>query len=681
MSAAGDVRIIGVDVGGTFTDVVAVQGGEVLVAKVPTDAHSSDASVLAGAAEVGAGAADVFNLASTAGLNSVITRRLPKVAFLTTLGHRDVLDQGSLGRPIEALSDPTWQRNFGDASGRPLVPRYLRRGVLERLMASGEVLIELDEAQAREELRVLRRCEVRGVAICLINSYVDGRHERRLRELVHEELGPQVAVSLSSEATPQAKEYFRASTTVVDVLMKLLYGEYTRRLQAGLAKQGFKGQFNYADCRAMMLSVDYAMERPYQMVLGGPAGGTMASAHFGTVIGDGKLICADIGGTSCDISLVVEHEPWFSATFELEHDLVVNAVSTNVVTLGAGGGSVIWVTPSGEIAAGPDSAGAEPGPACYGAGGTRPTITDAALLIGILQPEHFLGGKKRLHKEPAQQAFEALQTHLPLDRRVRFAWEMALNNMAEGLVDIAVRRGIDTREFSLVAFGAAGPMTLPCLLDLLPLRRVIVPPHPGLFSALGLASADRVYSDHCCKYTILSPAFAEELDRRITEMETRLLARLSEAERRVARTQRSFDACLMGQSWLTPFVEIPAGPITAGTIGQMIANFHRLYEKLNQTRFDALPVQSVIYRVQVVVPSEKVRYAQARRRSAALGAGSITLRHLYGADVSARVFERGDLGLGDVIDGPAVIREAMSTTFVPRGRSACVGSVGELVIE
>jgi len=238
-------------VGGTFTDVVAVEGDRIQAMKVPTDPHASERSVLAGAAELDLGRTDIFNLSTTAGLNAVITRRLPKVAFLTTLGHRDILDRGRLWRPLEAMTDPSWRRQFSDAA-RPLVPRYRRRGIRERITADGSVLVALDETQARAELAVLRDCGVEGVAICFLHSYLNAEHERQMRDLVRAELGG-LPCSISSEVCPISKEYSRASTTVVDLLMKMKYTEYTARLESGLAELGFRGAFNYADCSAMLM--------------------------------------------------------------------------------------------------------------------------------------------------------------------------------------------------------------------------------------------------------------------------------------------------------------------------------------------------------------------------------------------------------------------------------------------
>ncbi len=672
-------RLVGVDVGGTFTDVVAIDQGQVYVAKVPTDVQASETSVLAGAQEVEVDRARVFNLASTAGLNAVITRRLPKIAFLTTLGHRDMLDKGRHWRPYEFLTDASWRRGFGDAA-RPLVPRYLRRGIRERITADGGVLIPLDEEQAREELEVAKKCGVAGVAVCLLHAYRNPVHELRLKELVYEVLGGEVVCSISSEVSPLAREYPRASTTAIDVLMKLKYGDYTHRLEAGLAGLGFTGDFNYADCAARLMPASYAMERPYRLVVGGPAAGTVASAHFGAAIGKRNLLCADVGGTSCDISMVVDGTPWLNSTFELEWDMVVNALSTEIVTLGAGGGSVVAVGPIGELHVGPDSAGADPGPACYAKGGGRPTITDAALLIGILSPDRFLGGKMPLRSDLADKAFESLETALSLSERVRFAWLIGLNNIAEGIFDIAIRRGVDPRDFSLVAFGAAGPMMLPALLDILPFESVIVPPNPGGFSALGLLSSDQVFTDSRTLYSVLTPELAPQVSELYEQLEHDLLDRVRTPAEDV-RIARTFDGRLVGQGWETPFVEAPIGAIGPEQIAAMIASFHHAYEARNAERFERFPVEGVTYRVEVVVPAEKVRYEAAPRRgTTAREAGTVTLRHLYDSPTEAAVYDRESLESGQQVPGPAVIREANSTTFVPPGRSATVGDHRELVV-
>jgi N-methylhydantoinase A len=653
--------------------------GNVLVTKVPTSINASETSVLRGAQETGVSTADVFNLATTAGLNAVITRRLPKVAFLTTIGHRDILNKGELWRPFTALTDPSWRRRFGDTA-EPIVPRYLRRGITERLSATGDVIVPLDEAEARLELERLRDCDVQGIAICLLHSYANPVHELRLRELVGEVLGD-VAVSISSEVCPLAKEYPRASTTTIDVLMKLTYSAYTARLDQGLRALGFNGEFNYADCSARLMPASYAMERPFRLVVGGPAAGTIASAHFGTAIGQPNLLCADVGGTSCDISVVLDGQPWSSPTFEIEWDLMVNTISTEIVTLGAGGGSIVKIGGAGEVQVGPDSAGAQPGPACYARGGTAPTVTDAALLIGILSGGPSLGGHIALDPSLATQAFEQLDTSLSFSERVRHSWLVSQHNIAEGLLDITIRRGIDPRDFSLVAYGAAGPMTLPGVLDLVTLRSVIVPPYAGVFSALGLLSTDQEFTESRTFYGGLVEDAAADIDEvfRAIEKKVSVAAGLSLDEVKVVRT---FDGRYVGQGWEVPSIPVPAGTIDVAAVHAMVEGFHAAYKHRNGHAFPRRAVEGVTYRVDLIVDSPKVEYPYLEPRSAGEPepVGRVGMHHLYEVPIDALCYERGHLAVDDVVTGPAIIREPSTTTFVPRGRSARVGAHGELII-
>lgn len=671
--------MIGVDVGGTFTDVVAIYGGEIRTIKVATEEQTEE-GVLAGAREAGVADSAVFNHASTHGLNAVITRNLPKIAFLTTMGHRDILDAGRTWRPPEALTDAHWRRPYGDAA-RPLVPRYLRRGIRERITADGGVLIPFDEAHARAELEVLRDCAVEGVAICLINAYISAHHEEQLRELVHEVLGP-IPCSISSEVSPLAKEFARASTTVIDVFMRIIYDGYTARLDAGLRAEGFTGEFNYANCAAQLVAADVAVEHPYQIVFAGPAAGTLASAHFGSLIGADNLLCADVGGTSCDISLVTDGAPSVDTTFELEHDLIVNALSNEIASIGAGGGSLVTVSPAGELLVGPGSAGSVPGPACYGRGGTQPTTTDTALLMGIIDPDGFAGGRMRLDKQLAKEAFEALDSPLDFDQRVNYAFKVGVNNIAEGLFNVAIRHGIDPRDYTLIAFGAAGPMLLPAALDLVHAKEVVVPPHPGLFSALGLVSSDQVYGESRSAYTILEPSASESIEKVYAQMEDRLRNRFGDRSDEEIQFVRTFDALLVGQSWETPFVGIPEGTITPKHVELMIANFHDVYEQRTGNRFDSLPVQGVTYRVEAVFPASKVDYPTlpGRETGQPEPTRELDIRYLTDEPIRAAEYDRNTLLAGDEIHGPAVVREPLSTTFVPPNHALVVGTYGELHI-
>jgi N-methylhydantoinase A len=671
--------VLGVDVGGTFTDVVAVRNGRIEVTKVPSNPNEPAAPVVEGARRLGVEGSAVFNHASTMGLNAVITRRLPKVAFLTTEGHRDMLDRGRVWRPTDALTDPSWRRSFGDVA-RPLVPRYLRRGVRERMLADGSVLLALDEEQARHELAVLARCDVEGVAICLLNSYVNHVHEERLRELTHDVLGD-VAVSISSETSPLAKEYARASTTVVDVFMKLIFTTYSKQLDGELRELGFEGDLNFADCAAMLLPWEEALEQPFRIVFAGPAAGTISSTRLGEAMGEGNLICADVGGTSTDVSLVVEGQPFVNNTFELEHDLIINALSTEVSSVGAGGGSIVSISPSGDVLVGPASAGSDPGPACYGRGGERPTVTDACLLMGILDPDGFAGGEMRLDPQLARAAFESLETLLPFEQRVAFSYRIAVANIAEEVTNVAIRHGVDPRDFSLVAYGAAGPMLLPATLELLNVKRLVIPPYPGLFSALGLLSTDLVYYESRSAYVVLTPETAPVISSVFEEMEERLRERVGPSSAGIA-VRRSIDGRLLGQSWETPFIDVPGGPIRAETIPELIERFHAEYERRYGNRFPYVPVQGVTYRVQLVVPSDKVEYSPADSEPFdVLPERSVELRYVTHCVLEAGEYTREALPVGGRVRGPAVIREALSTTYVCPSQVAEVGRFGEILIE
>jgi N-methylhydantoinase A len=665
------VSMLAVDVGGTFTDVIGVRSGQIETIKVPTDHRQTDLSVIAGAKALGASERALFNHASTAGLNALLTRRLPKVGFLTTEGHRDMLDMARSWRPFEALTDANWRKTFGDSSA-PLVPRYLRRGVRERMLANGEVLVALDEAHVRTELERFARCHVEAVAVCLLNAFVNPAHELRVRDLVREVLG-EIPCSISSAVSPLAKEYVRATTTVIDAFMTIVFGAYTSRLESGLSEVDFAGELNFADSAATLMSSDYAMRRPFKLVFAGPAAGTVASAHLGGLLADGELLCCDVGGTSSDISIVSGGAPVLNNVFELEPDLQVSAPSIEIYSLGAGGGSIVAGTSGGELRVGPESAGAEPGPACYGRGGTAPTMTDAFLLIGLLDSQRFNAGALALDEQAALDAFRHLRSPLDLEERVVHAYRLGLNNVAQGLIDVAVRRGLDPRSYSLVAYGAAGPLILPAVLDDVHARRVIVPPYPGLFSALGLLSMDRVYSDSRTSYAVLTGDAAERISDLYGELEQTLRDQARDHE--AATVRRTFDGRLVGQSWETPFVSVPDGPLDADAIETMVASFHDEYERRYGNRFQSYPVQAVTYRVELIVPSDKIGYPELARGGGTEVAPEriLELRYLSAENRSAGEFDRARLLAGDVVRGPAVIREQTSTTHVIAGQLATVG--------
>jgi N-methylhydantoinase A len=672
--------MLAVDVGGTFTDVIGVRDGKIEAIKVASRPSAPEESVLEGALALGAADRSVFNHASTVGLNAVITRRLPKIGFLTTFGHRDMLDFARSWRPIEALTDPSWRRTFGDARA-PLIDRYLRRGVRERMLASGEVLIPLDEDHVRAELQRFAKCDIEGLAVCLLNGYLNPAHELRVRELAVEVLGG-IPVSISSEVSPLAKEYARASTTVIDVFMKLIFTSYEEKLAEGLTEHGFTGDLNFADSAATLIDSDRAVEQPFRLVFSGPAAGAVASAHFCDMIGDRHLLCCDVGGTSSDISLVLDGQPSLQTTFELEPDMLVNALSVELGTLGAGGGSLVFATAAGEIRVGPESAGGDPGPACYGRGGTVPTMTDAFMAMGVLDPAGFNAGRMTLDPALSVKAFADLDSPLTLEQRIEYAYRIGLNNISEGLIDVAIGRGLDPRDFSLVAFGAAGPLMLPAILDEVKARRVIVPPYPGLFSALGLLSSDLVYTESRSAYVVLSADTAAGVNQTFNEMEASLREQLPPGVTDV-EVRRTFDGRLVGQSWDTPFVDVPGGELDTAAIERMIAAFHDEYESRFGNRFEQFPVEGVTYRVQLALGSEKVAYPEIAVGQAVEVEPDrmIELSYVDAAESRAGEYQREQLKANNIVRGPAIIREPMSTTHVVAGQVPTIGRYGEILIE
>ena len=675
--------LFSVDVGGTFTDVVMVRDGIIHVTKVPSNATGTHLPVIEGARRLGVQDAAVFNHASTKGLNAVLTRSLPKIGFLTTQGHRDMLDAGRCMRPMDNQTDARWHRPFGDAA-RPLVRRYLRRGIQERVLASGEVLIPLDESQARAEFGILARCGIQGLAICLINSFVNPAHEQRLLALAGEVFGAQFPVSASFQVGPRAKEYARASTTVIDVMMKLIYGDYAQLLDAQLHAQGFTGELNFADCTAALIPWRDAVTGPHRILFAGPAAGAAACCGLGAAMGDGSLIGCDVGGTSTDVTVIVDGAPFINDSFQIEHDLLVNTLSTEVASVGAGGGSIVSVSPSGDLRVGPRSAGATPGPACYGRGGTQPTVTDACLLMGILDPDAFADGQIRLDAAAAASAFDSLQCRMSGAERVRFAWQIALNNIAEEISRCALRHGLDTRDFSLMAFGAAGPMLLAGVLELVKARRLIVPPHPGLFSAIGLLSTDFVYANSRSQYRMLTPDSGPQIEAMFAGLEDELRQRLGKAAHDHGGkivVRRSFDGRLAGQSWETPFINVDAAVLAARGPTALIDEFHAEYARRNGVSFPQIPVQAVTWRVQMIAPTEKLPWQPlpvGRGRPEPIG--QRTLRHLGPEEVRAAVYPRAALGAGHTLAGPALIVEPLATTLVIPGQTARIGAVGEIVI-
>jgi len=682
---------LGIDVGGTFTDLVLIDDhtGAIHSTKVLTTPRNPADGVLAGINKIlalaGASIADVDYIVhgTTIGTNALIERKGAKTGLITTAGFRDVLEIARIERPDAGLYDI-----FVDLPD-PLVPRYLRREVRERVGADGAVVVPLDEASAVEAARFLKDQGVEAIAICLLFAFRNPTHERRVRDIVHA-VFPQAYISLSSEVAPEFREYERTSTTVINAYLQPITERYVTHLVERL-----QARYGPVDLRIMQASggsmtADVAKRHAVNMVNSGPAGGALATAAIGRWTGDLKLIGVDMGGTSFDIGLVVDGQPRIKSEGEFE-GYPVKIPLVDVEGIGAGGGSIAWVDAGGALNVGPQSAGADPGPACYGLGGTRPTVTDANLVLGRLNPDYFLGGEMQLYPDRARQAIAdhvAGPLRMSIEEAAGGIIRVVNANMVRGISVNSIQKGYDVREFALLAFGGAGPLHAVELAQELGIRRVIVPPYASTLSAFGLLVAD---TRHDYVMTIarhqrdLSPA---DLLAGFQELEARGRAQL-QAQRvpddRV-RIYWSADVRYEGQSYE---LNVPVDrnglqpTLTDADITTIMARFHDLHRRIFAYGSTDEPVEFINLRVAAVGKVPEVRLARQNRGGLDPSAARKGERPVYFFGlgfVPTAIYERRLLSPGNVVAGPCLVEEPVSTTVIPPGAQATVDDYGNLLV-
>jgi len=481
---------VGIDTGGTFTDLVAVDDeGRSFLAKVPSDADDPVAAVASALREAGLDprAIESVVVGTTIGINAVLTRRGARVVYLTTRGFEDI--------PYIQRINRKHHYDFRWRKPTPLVRRRDCLGVAERLDEEGGVLTPLD-LDALES--TLDAADLAGdgaaVAVCLLFAYLNPGHEVRVRDAIHARL-PGVPVSLSHEVAPIWREYERGTTVTVDAFTKPLFNTYVNGLSQALEEAGVDAAWSLLKSNGGRALASEARSRPAHLLLSGIAGGGIGGAYVARAAQLGRALAFDMGGTSCDVCLVLDGEPLYSSDFEVEFGFPVSVPSVSTRTIGAGGGSIGWVDPGGFLQVGPQSAGASPGPACYGEGGTEATITDANLVLGRLDPKFFLGGRLKLDRELATGALTRLGAQLGRSElETASAMVRVCNeNMANAIRILTVEQGADPRDHALIAFGGAGPTHACEIADALDIRQVLVPPAPGLCSAFGaLAASPRI---------------------------------------------------------------------------------------------------------------------------------------------------------------------------------------------
>jgi N-methylhydantoinase A len=657
----GNLRVA-VDVGGTFTDICILDedGGGIEVAKVPSTSDPIDA-VVSGVVDAGVDLRDVvvFSHGTTVATNALITRNLPPAAMVTTRHFRDVIEirRGTKSDLWDAYSD--------------VAPPYIRRRdrfeVTERIDHAGKVVTGLDEEEARSVAAVLRRREIQTVAVCFINAHANPAHEVRMREILEEEL-PGVTISTSAETLPEIFEHERFSTTVANAVLSPLISGYVNRLQDRLAENGYNGDVLLLHSGGGVMTPKLAERLAVRLAASGIAAGAIASRHLSGLCGFPNAIGFDMGGTSTDVSLVYEGEERVTKEWFVEYGYPICFPSIEVLTIGAGGGSFAWIDEAGSLRNGPQSAGANPGPACYGRGNDRPTNTDANLVLGRLGGE-LIGGAMMLDRGAAERAIMehvAEPLGLGLVGAADAIIQVANANMADAVRLISIRRGYDPREFCLVAFGGAGPLHGAALAEELSIPTVLVPPSPGITSALGCLLVD-VRHDLSAMFlahidTVDPQALEAEFGKLEAEARERLAAEdVPEAQMSI---QRLVDMRYLGQ-WRSLTVPVS----TPVDLADAAARFHAEHERAYNYRRDGSPVE--IYRLSVraigVTPKPQLKRYELDGAAATPQASRPVHFDSSGDAVDTPVYVRSELPAGAKLDGPSIIDQLDSTTLVPPG--------------
>lgn len=476
---------IGVDVGGTNTDLVLISDGEFRTHKLPSTPANPERAILQGLEELGINLRDVdlFAHGTTVATNAVIQRKGTPAGLLTTKGFRDVLQ---IRRTTRAkLYDFQWD------PPQELVPRVWRREIVERTNGSGKMTVEPDISQALTSARELLEQGVKSLAICFINAYLNGENERRVRDAIHA-VYPDLPVYISSEVLPEWREFERTSTTVVSAYSGPILADYIQDLKTKLWEKGYGYDLLIMLSNGGLASSDEAIALPGFALESGPAAGVLAQKIIGEAVGFENIIGMDIGGTSTDISIIREGQPFVKGETEVEFGTVIAYPVIDINSIGAGGSTIAWVDKGGMLNVGPESAGADPGPACQQTGGQEPTITDANVVLHRINPSFMLGGRIKISEGAAQEAIERIGQKLDLDttRMAKGIIELSVANIASAIRQHTIERGLDPREFVLVAYGGAGPLSAIEVAQEIDVETVLVPPSPGLTSALGLLLTD-----------------------------------------------------------------------------------------------------------------------------------------------------------------------------------------------
>ena len=655
---------VAVDVGGTFTDVCIVDEDtrDVRVTKVPSTPDDPMRAVVDGVkrGEIDLSTVALFSHGTTVATNALITRRFPKAAMVTTSGFRDVLEIR------DGTKDDLWDayKDVGD----PYIRRRDRFEVTERIDYSGQVVEPLDEVQAREIARLLKKRQVETVAVCFVNSYANPAHETRMREILAEEL-PGVNLCTSAEILPEIFEYERFNTTAANAVLAPLVTGYVDRLSNELATDGYDGDLLLLHSGGGSMTPRMVDRFPVRLAASGIAAGAIAARHLAVQSGYPNAIGLDMGGTSTDICLVHNGELRVTKEWSVEYGYPIIFPSIEVLTIGAGGGSLAWLDEAGSLRNGPQSAGAAPGPACYDTGGTQPTNSDANVTLGRLGTS-LAGGAKELRPDLAREAISgaiAQPLGLGLEEAAGAIVKVANANMSDAVRLVSIRRGLDPRDFALIAFGGAGALHGAEVARELGIPTVLVPPNPGVTSALGCLLVDIRHDLSLMYNEAVSEADREELEAKFTELEDEAVQRLRHEGVGADETvlQRQISMRYLGQ-WRSLAVEIGRGP---GSLDEAVQRFHEQHEQEFAYRRDDAPVEIYQIALEAIGTTPKPAFVAQPRTSGVMPEPKERRRVWFESTgwVDTPVYDRDELAPGSTFPGPAVIDQLDSTTVVPPG--------------
>lgn len=662
---------LAVDIGGTFTDFVLYDGetGRHEIGKNLTTPDNRADGVLTGMTQLVGEFADLefFVHGTTAGINAFLERRGARVALITTAGFRDVYGIGRTNR--------TEMYNLFYRKPEPLVPRCDVYEVCERMGPDGSVIEQLDEQRCAAVIEEIAGQGFESVAVCFLFAYANPTHELRIREMIAKRI-PGLSVTLSHLISNEWREYERTSTAVINAYVAPAIERYLSELETRVRARGFGQDLYIMQSNGGLMTSEAARTLPIQTLFSGPVGGTIG----GRELGGGNLLCVDMGGTSFDVSLVVDGQADVRTETVLEGFPVLMPV-VNIHSIGAGGGSIAWLE-GGGLRVGPHSAGADPGPACYGRGGRNATVTDANLYLGRLDPQSFLGGAMRLDMDAARAAIESIASQLDMDGRVFADGMLSIVNakMANAIRQLTIKKGLDPRSFNMVGFGGAGPMHAVFLAEELDIDTVIVPPMPGTFSAWGMLQTDLRHDVAMTFIRPLDGMSADELAGAYASLEARgatSLGRQGISAERIGFIRQA-DMRYVGQEY-TVNLTLGQGE-DAFDVAGLMSSFHDLHESQYGHCDRRESIEFVALRVAAVGMIDRPRRPGGIARTAQARPGAVREAYFSGQWVDTAIYQRTELSPGDRLASPAIVDELSSTTVIPPGYDVHIDQRDNIVI-